>query len=161
MWTVGDMLRQVSQRAQLDDLLMSFGITLTLHDDAAAIPGSYWGPPEAGIIAKSIHARADTPLHSLLHEACHLICMGETRSAKVFKDAGGSDDEEAAVCFLQLCLADRLPLVGWRQLAADMDAWGYSFPSGNTAAWFETDADDAHQWLVDHQLSDWLIARGT
>ena len=29
-----------------------------------------------------------------------------------------------------------------------MDAWGYSFRLGSTAAWFERDASDARDWLL-------------
>ena len=34
----------------------------------------------------------------------------------------------------------------------DMDAWGYSFRLGSTRAWFESDAEDARAWLIDHEL---------
>jgi len=34
----------------------------------------------------------------------------------------------------------------------DMDAWGYSFRLGDTASWFERDAEDARKWLIDHEL---------
>jgi hypothetical protein len=34
----------------------------------------------------------------------------------------------------------------------DMDAWGYSFRLGSTAAWFATDAADAAAWLERHGL---------
>ena len=50
---------------------------LRLHHVAAGepIPGSYWGEPEAGIIASNVYVRDDTPVHSMLHEACHLIVL--------------------------------------------------------------------------------------
>jgi hypothetical protein len=35
-----------------------------------------------------------------------------------------------------------------------MDAWGYSFRLGSTAAWFERDAEDARAWLLLHGLID-------
>jgi len=35
---------------------------------------------------------------------------------------------------------------------ADMDAWGYSFRLGNTASWFDEDAEDARKWLIDKNL---------
>jgi hypothetical protein len=34
----------------------------------------------------------------------------------------------------------------------DMDAWGYSFRLGSTAAWFEADAEDARDWLRERGL---------
>jgi hypothetical protein len=33
-----------------------------------------------------------------------------------------------------------------------MDAWGYSFRLGSTRAWFENDADDAQEFLLNHNL---------
>ena len=30
---------------------------------------------------------------------------------------------------------------------ADMDAWGYSFRLGSTAAWLREESGDARQWL--------------
>src|SRR5690606_17865982 len=56
-------------------LLSRHGLELVAVDDGAAIPGSYWGEPEAGIIGSTVYARADTPVHSMLHEACHLIVL--------------------------------------------------------------------------------------
>jgi len=44
--------------------------------------------------------------------------------------------------------------VGRARLMADMDAWGYSFRLGSTAAWFAGDAENARQWLVEHGLLD-------
>ncbi|NIS90685.1 MAG: hypothetical protein GTN98_11520, partial [Woeseiaceae bacterium] len=48
--------------------------------------------------------RSDTPVHSLLHETCHIICMSRERRAELETDAGGDDLEEAAVCYLQVLL---------------------------------------------------------
>lgn len=128
-------------------LLARHGLILHRVADGAPIPGSYWGEPEAGVIANAVHARADTPVHSLLHEACHLIVLPAERRALVHTDASDSDAEEDATCYLQILLADRLPGVGRERLMADMDAWGYSFRLGSTRAWFEHDADDARRWL--------------
>ncbi|HEU4813090.1 MAG TPA: hypothetical protein VFS99_02545, partial [Xanthomonadaceae bacterium] len=47
-------------------LLASYGIALARVPDGASIPGSFWGEPEAGIIGCTVHARGDTPVHSLL-----------------------------------------------------------------------------------------------
>ncbi|MDP6992823.1 MAG: hypothetical protein QGF87_00585, partial [Woeseiaceae bacterium] len=60
--------------------------------------------------------------------------------------------EEAAVCYLQIVLADYLPGVGRERLARDMDTWGYSFRLGSTVRWFEDDAGDAFDWLVEHRV---------
>ena len=128
-------------------LLARHGLDLVRVDDGAPIPGSYWGEPEAGIIASTVHARGDTPVHSLLHEACHLIVLPPERRALVHTDATDSVPEEDATCYLQIVLADALPGVGRERLMRDMDAWGYSFRLGSTRAWFEGDAADARAWL--------------
>ncbi len=127
---------------------------LSLVAPDEVIPGSYWGESEAGLRGDRLFARLDTPLHSILHEACHYICMTPERRAGLDKDAGGDDPEESAVCYLQVLLADELPGVGRARLFSDMDAWGYSFRLGNSRAWFEGDAADARQWLVDHGVID-------
>jgi hypothetical protein len=116
------------------------------------IPGSYWGAREAGVIAHSVYARADTPVHSLLHEACHLIVAPNERRAAIHTDASDSQAEEDATCYLQILLADELAGVGRERLMADMDAWGYTFRLGSTRAWFEHDADDARAWLEQRGL---------
>lgn len=128
-------------------LLSRHGLELVGVEDGAPIPGSYWGEPEAGIIGSTVYARGDTPVHSLLHEACHLIVLPPERRARVHTDATDSVPEEDASCYLQILLADALPGVGRDRLMADMDAWGYSFRLGSTRAWFERDADDARAWL--------------
>jgi len=133
-------------------LLAAHGLQLVMVEDGAAIPGSYWGEPEAGIIASTVYARGDTPVHSLLHEACHLIVLPPERRALVHTDATDSVPEEDATCYLQIVLAGRLPGVGSTQLMADMDAWGYTYRLGSTRAWFEHDADDARAWLIERGL---------
>ena len=138
----------------LAQLLGRYGIRLITHLSGSPLPGSFWGEPEAGIIGLQLHVRPDTPVHSALHEACHLICMDATRRASVDTDAGGDDPEEAAVCLLQILLSDHLPGVGREALCADMDAWGYSFRLGSTADWLSEDSEDAAQWLRAHGLTD-------
>ncbi|TAM57446.1 MAG: hypothetical protein EPN49_15070 [Rhodanobacter sp.] len=133
-------------------LLARFDLRLQRVAAGEPIPGSFWGDEEAGIIGATVHARDDTPVHSLLHEACHLIVLAPERRAAVHTDATDSIEEEDATCYLQIVLADQLPGVGRARLMTDMDAWGYSFRLGSTRAWFEQDADDARRWLVDHQL---------
>ncbi|MEJ5206966.1 hypothetical protein [Denitratimonas sp. CY0512] len=128
-------------------LLAGFGLELVAVPAEAPIPGSYWGEPEAGIIAQRVYVRPDTPVHSMLHEACHLIVLPPERRAQVHTDATDSIAEEDATCYLQILLAERLPGVGSARLMADMDAWGYSFRLGSAQSWFERDADDARQWL--------------
>ena len=128
-------------------LLARYGLTLRRVGDGEPIPGSYWGECEAGLIGSCVHARADTPVHSLLHEACHLIVMPPERRARVHTDATDSVAEEDATCCLQILLADRLPGVGRARLMADMDAWGYTFRLGSAAAYVDQDAEDAWAWL--------------
>jgi hypothetical protein len=80
--------------------------------------------------------------------------MDEARRAELITDAGGEDDEESAVCYLQVVLADEIPGVGAARLMADMDRWGYSFRLGSTRAWLEGDAEDARAWLRREGLLD-------
>lgn len=135
-------------------LLARYGLDLVAVPAGEPIPGSYWGDEEAGIIGCSVYARPDTPLHSLLHEACHLIVLPPERRALVHTDATDSVAEEDATCYLQIVLADELPGVGRDRLMADMDAWGYSFRLGSARAWFERDAEDARAWLLQRGLLD-------
>ena len=134
-------------------LLARYG--LTLHRVAAGepIPGSYWGDEEAGIIGNGVYARGDTPVHSLLHEACHLLVLPPSRRARVHTNATDSVEEEDATCYLQILLADELPGVGRARLMDDMDAWGYSFRLGSTCAWFEQDAAEALTFLQARNLT--------
>ncbi|WP_353087226.1 hypothetical protein [Stenotrophomonas sp.] len=133
-------------------LLATHDLHLHRVADGAPIPGSYWGEPEAGIIGSDVYVRDDTPVHSMLHEACHLIVLPPERRALVHTDATDSVPEEDATCYLQIVLAGRLPGVGSAQLMADMDAWGYTYRLGSTRAWFEQDAEDAKAWLVERGL---------
>ncbi|HRF83080.1 MAG: hypothetical protein LCH59_12590 [Proteobacteria bacterium] len=133
-------------------LLARHGLALVAVEDDASIPGSYWGEPEAGIIGSTVYVRGDTPVHSMLHEACHLLVLPPERRAAVHTDATDSVAEEDATCYLQIVLADALPGVGSARLMADMDAWGYSYRLGSTRAWFEQDAEDARQWLLERDL---------
>lgn len=138
----------------LQTLLSHFGLTLFFVDPHTSIPGSFWGESEAGLVGHHIYAHPDTPIHSLLHEACHYICMDSQRRTHLHTDAGGSYLEENAVCYLQILLADFLPHVGKERMWADMDTWGYTFRLGSSRVWFEQDAQDAQQWLRDHHLID-------
>ncbi len=129
-------------------LLARHSLALEQVPDGDPIPGSYWGDCEAGVIANRVYARADTPVHSLLHEACHLIVAPPEKRAEIHTDASDSQIEEDATCYLQIVLADTLPGVGRERLCEDMDRWGYTFRLGSARAWFEHDAEDAREWLV-------------
>lgn len=132
---------------RLRRLLQSRGLALRVLPEGATIPGSYWGEPEAGLVGRELYVRPDTPVHSALHEACHWICMDAERRAGLHTDAGGTDPEEVAVCYLQCLLAEELAGYSREQLFRDMDAWGYHFMLGSAQAWFERDSQDARDWL--------------
>ena len=136
------------------DLLTAFGLSLEKINSNEDIPGSYWGDEEAGLIDNRLLARSDTPLHSILHEACHYICMDHTRRDEVHTDAGGDYDEENGVCYLQILLADQIDGFDQQRMLKDMDRWGYTFRLGSAQAWFEKDAEDAVAWLQQHLLID-------
>ena len=140
--------------ASVATLLGRYGMTLELLSADQPIPGSYWGECEAGLCGAKLYARPDTPVHSILHEACHFICMSPERRVALDTNAGGDDAEESAVCYLQVLLSDALAGVGRERIFADMDAWGYSFRLGSTRAWFERDAEDARVWLHRQALTD-------
>ena len=135
-------------------LLAHFNLRLERVADGAPIPGSYWGEPEAGIVGATVFARADTPVHSLLHEAAHLIVLPPERRAAVHTDATDSVEEEDAVLVLQALLADWLTGVGRARMCADMDAWGYTFRLGSAGTYVERDADSAWVWLAARGLVD-------
>ena len=133
-------------------LLSRFDLKLEPVADATSIPGSYWGEPEAGLVGATVYARADTPVHSLLHEAAHLIVLPPERRATVHTDATDSVAEEDAVCVLQSLLGDAIPGVGAARVFADMDAWGYTFRLGSAREYVERDAADSWTWLADRGL---------
>ena len=148
------LLLQHIDRFALHALLDRYGASLVLVAPQEVIPGSYWGEREAGLIGDRLFARLDTPLHSLLHELAHFICMSPERRAALHTDAQGDHIEESAVCYLQILLAECLRQAGREQMFKDMDEWGYSFRLGATSAWFAFDADDARLWLIDHRIID-------
>ena len=118
--------------APVGALLARHGLAMRCVAGDAPIPGSYHGAPEAGVVGHDVWVRADTPLHSVLHEACHSICMDGARRAALERDAGGDFDEENAVCVLQILLADELAGVG----AARPDlvlVWGDGQPADQRA----------------------------
>jgi len=133
-------------------LLARYGLQLCRVANGMPIPGSYWGDAEAGLIGSCVHARSDTPVHSLLHEAAHLIVLPTERREQVHTDATDSVEEEDAVCILQALLGDALPGVGRARVLADMDAWGYTFRLGSAQAYFEHDAESSWRWLAARDL---------
>lgn len=137
-----------TDRSQVARLLAGFGLALVEVPAGQPIPGSYWGDDEAGLIENRVFARPDTPLHSILHESCHYICMDSARRESLHTDAGGDYEEENAVCYLQILLADRISGYGAGRCMLDMDRWGYTFRLGSARAWFERDADDAREALA-------------
>jgi hypothetical protein len=140
--------------SSLRELLVRYGVKLSLCAASETLPGSYWGDSEAGLRGEVLYVRPDTPLHSLLHELSHYVCMSGERRAGLDRDAGGDDAEECAVCYLQILLADELAQLGRQRMLSDMDAWGYTFRLGTALDWFEQDAADAREWLRSHGIVD-------
>ena len=145
--TVNDVGHEV-----LATFLERYGLELIVQAAGEEITGSFWGESEAGVAGLAVYVRGDTPVHSFLHETCHILCMDGERRSRLDRDAGGDDLEESAVCFLQVLLADCIEGVGRARVMADMDSWGYSFRLGDTRWWFERDAEDARKWLIDQGL---------
>ena len=136
----------------LQNLLNPYSILVKIVPNSEAIPGSFWGDSEAGLIKNNLYVRPETPVHSALHEACHYICLDSKRRNNLDTDAGGDYDEENAVCYLQILLAAKLPGCSADILMNDMDSWGYTFRLGSALAWFRDDAEVAQQWLLKEQL---------
>lgn len=136
----------------LQSVIDHYGMEIKTVNDNEAIPGSFWQPPEAGLVDNKLYIRDDTPVHSALHEACHYICMDKQRRETLDTNAGGDYEEEDAVCYLQILLADRIPEMQQIRMLDDMDAWGYSFRLGSAKAWFEDDAEDALAWLQKNEI---------
>ena len=136
----------------LQSLLGRYGMEIKTVDDNEAIPGSFWQPPEAGLISNTLYIRNDTPVHSALHETCHYICMDKQRRNKLNTDAGGGYEEEDGVCYLQILLSNFIPEMKQARMLSDMDTWGYSFRLGSAKAWFEKDAEDAFAWLMKNKI---------
>jgi hypothetical protein len=135
-------------------LLARFGVTLQLVADGLPIEASYWGEPEAGLVGSQVYARLDTPVHSVLHEAAHILCMDVERRARLYKDAGGDFAEEDAVCCLQIMLAEQIPALGAERMMQDMDAWGYTFRLGSARAFFSAEAAQAREYLQKRGLTN-------
>ncbi len=136
----------------LQSLLDRYGMKIKTIDDNESIPGSFWQPPEAGLISNKLYIRNDTPVHSALHETCHYICMDGQRRDKLNTNAGGGYEEEDGVCYMQILLSDFIPEMKQSRMLSDMDEWGYSFRLGSAKAWFENDAEDAQRWLLNNKI---------
>ena len=148
------LLLSTTDRTAICRLLAGYGLDLRQLSVGDEIPGSYWGESEAGLRQNTLFARLDTPVHSILHEAAHFICMTPERRAGLDRDAGGDHAEESAVCYLQILLADALAGVGRQRICLDMDQWGYSFRLGLASTWFDQDAQDSRQWLQANGIID-------
>ena len=138
----------------LQSLLARYGLEIKVVRTNEAIPGSFWKAPEAGLIGDVLYISDDTPIHSALHESCHYICMDHQRRSQLHTDAGGTAIEENATCYLQILLSDFIPEMGRKRSFKDMDEWGYSFRLGSAQAWFEQDAEEVLEWLLQHKLID-------
>jgi hypothetical protein len=135
-------------------LASRFGLEVVVVASGNAIPGSYWGAPEAGLVGNRLFIRGDTPVHSLLHELAHFVCMEPSRRRRLDTDAGGDDREECAACYLEVLLAAHLSPYDPASCLADMDGWGYSFREGSAASWFRGDGLEARDWLATEGLID-------
>ena len=144
---------------QLCQLYRVHGLELEHVEPGQAIPGSHWGESEAGLIKHTLYYRADTPVHSILHEAGHWLMMDEARRSALHTDAKGCQAEENAVCYLQVLMADLIPGMGQDRMFADMDSWGYSFMLGTSRAWFFDDASDAQATLLQRLETRPLLAK--
>ncbi len=138
----------------LRTVLSLYGLQLNEVPNNLNIPYSFWGTPEAGRKNHKLYVRHDTPLHSILHEACHFVCMPAKQRNLDDIDAGGGVMEENACCYLQILLSDHIH--GFNRLIhmQNMDEWGYSFRLGSAATWFHEDADDARLWLQGQTIID-------
>lgn len=142
----------------IDELAGRYRLTAVAVGIEMPIPGSYWGAPEAGLTGRQIFWRPDTPVHSLLHELAHFVCMDAARRGCLDTNAGGDDDEECAVCYLEVLLAGCLRGFDSDRCLADMDAWGYSFREGSACRWFDGDGREARAWLLRQRL---IVSDGT
>jgi len=136
----------------IQQLLGHYGMQVGCINTEEDIPHSFWGAPEAGRVKNRLYIRGDTPIHSILHETCHYVCMPTEQRALTLVDAKGSTMEENATCFLQILIADHIEGYSRSKLMQDMDDWGYSFRLGSTKAWFTEDAQDAQQWLMSESI---------
>ena len=120
--TVIDVLRFSDiVKQELAEILAAYQIELRLTPLNQPIPGSFWGDEEAGLIGNQLYLNTTTPIHSILHEACHYICIDASRRESLDTNAGSDNDEENAVCYLQVLLSKKLPSMGQARMFRDMD----------------------------------------
>jgi|TARA_B110000977_G_scaffold78491_1_gene105621 hypothetical protein len=136
----------------LKPILTAYSMRIVEVTDNQTIPYSFWGDREAGRLGNTLYARADTPLHSLLHELCHYICMPASERNKDLVDAAGSASEENACCFFQIILSAFIDNYNQSRLFEDMDSWGYSFRLGSAIRWYTEDAEDTREWLIEKNI---------
>ena len=136
----------------LRPILSAYSMRIIELAENQDIPYSFWGETEAGRLGNTLYVRVDTPLHSVLHELCHYICMPATERTKDLVDAAGSAAEENACCFLQIILAEFIDGYDQSRLFQDMDAWGYSFRLGSAIRWYTEDAEDTREWLIEKHI---------
>ena len=134
------------------NVLENYGIQLICLEFDSNIPHSFWGAPEAGRMGNHLYIRDDTPVHSILHESGHYICMPEKQRSDAQVDAKGSTMEEIATCYIQILLADHIYGYNRYRLMHDMDTWGYSFRLGSANSWFNEDAKEVKNWLINHGI---------
>ena len=103
-------------------MLAGFGLEVEPVDNGSAMPGSYWGDTEAGLVGSVLFVHDDTPLHSAQREACRIVCMDDARRARLHADAGGDAMEKDAVCYLQAPLAGRITGYDRYRLFTHVDA---------------------------------------
>jgi hypothetical protein len=143
-----------ASRFDVTRVLDRYGLWLELSTVEQPIPGSPRRVREAKLRGDRVHARPDTPLHSILRATARYACMTPERRAGLDTGAGGGDAEESAAFYLQILLADYIRFFGHTRMLQDLDASGMSFPPGSAQIWFENDAADARDWLRRHALID-------
>jgi len=104
--------------------------------------------------ARGFKVNPDSAHHEGIEATVKRCRWWEERREQLDTNAASDEAEENAVCYLQVLLAEQLGDMGRARMFADMDAWGYSFRLGSSQAWFESDAEDALQWLVTRRLVD-------
>lgn len=102
-------------------VLNHYGLALHQVAKRSEIPYSFWGSPEAGRRKNQLYVCFDTPVHSILHETCHFICMPKMRRFLDNIDAAGDIMEENSTCYLQILLSDHIEGFHRTLHMADMD----------------------------------------
>ena len=123
-------------------LLARYGLAARARRRRRADPRQLLGRTRSRPDRPRVHARDDTPVHSLLHEAAHLIVLPPERARRAYRRhrfGRGRRRRLRAAVAARRRPARRRP----RALMADMDAWGYTFRLGSARAYFERDAEDA------------------